>query len=146
MFNRDFLQLNVRPSKLLLVLHLSVFLIALVSLILNDAFQASMKFAIGFALVLCCGWLLHGRVLLWHPLSVIQVIFDSGKWRLRYRNGQTTSADLLPGVLVSEWFLVLVFTTPQKERIPVVIAKDATPAGVYRQCRVFFRFGVPSRV
>ena len=131
--------LRLSPSRLNALLHFSVLLMSLMALWINNLFDLPLKCALSLCIALSIGTSLYRRVLLRHARSIVLLVFDGRRWRLRYRDGSLVNVIEQKPLYVGAWFIIVLLRADAGP-MPVVIARDSIREDTYRRCLVYFRF------
>ena len=138
-FSDTVLFVRLKPSLTHLALHLVVFSIALVAVFMNELFSRQGQLLIAFMLMASFAYTVCQFVLLLRADSVREITRSNDVWHLGLRNGEQVNVKLVGHIYLGHWFLVLHFKARGVFSFPVVIAKDALSADIFRRCLVHFR-------
>jgi hypothetical protein len=140
----DYLRLDVRPSRRLLILFIALYAIAAASVLILDVawyWRAGLLCALLFSAT----QVLRRYIFLNDPCAIVHMHCTEGQWWLGLRGSQQDrDATLTAASIWMFGIIVLQFTVQSGQRLSVLLAQDQADADSLRRLRVYILNRLPA--
>jgi hypothetical protein len=141
----DYLRLDVRPSRRLLILFITLYGIAAASVLILDI-AWYWRAGLLCALLLSATQVLRRYIFLNDPRAIVHIRCVEGQWWLGLRGGEEDrDATLMAASIWMFGIIVLQFTAQSSQRLSVLLAQDQADAESLRRLRVYILNRLPAQ-